>query len=173
MTASGLWPLFQSDAKIARKPYRMAPSNTPEFWTPERRTAQRTRSKEVSAAYYANPMNLARRGFLQAHEKAQVVAMARAGVPYIQIALEYLISEGRVSKITQAAGYRRQPRPWTPSDKAIVAELWNAGRDIAYIAGLLARSRSAISCMAAVLDLPPRNPTASVRARAIKLRSAG
>jgi hypothetical protein len=150
----------------------MSDPRLPEFWTPERRRAHGVRGKEVARVYYANPANLARQGFLQAHEKAQIVAMARAGVPYIQIALEYLISEGRVSKITQAAGYRRQPRPWTPSDKAIVAELWNAGRDIAGIAVILDRSRSAISCMASELDLPPRNPTASVRARAIKLRAS-
>jgi hypothetical protein len=85
-------------------------ANQREFWTPDRRDAQRERSKSVARDYYANPMNLAKLGYLQEHEKAEIVAMARAGRRYIEIAIEYLISEGRVSKITQAAGYRRQPR---------------------------------------------------------------
>lgn len=71
----------------------LPPQNHREFWTPERRALQALRS--------------IRKDSLSLTERERIIADARTERPYIEIALDYLISTSRVSQIARAAGIRR------------------------------------------------------------------
>ena len=57
-----------------------------------------------------DPQWLFRSGFLLPQERSRIVAAARAGISYPEIAAAYSISVSQVSRIATNAGYRRQRR---------------------------------------------------------------
>ncbi len=72
------------------------------------RTEHALLTRKAMQRVYSDPEFRARHGFLQAREREAIVADAKSGRPYIEIALDWLISEARVSQIARAAGIRRQ-----------------------------------------------------------------
>ncbi len=75
--------------------------NTAAYWTPERRAQHSARCRR-------NPIRERQpRDILKPQDREAIVADVLRGLPYLEIAQDWLVSESRIAQIAVAAGLRR------------------------------------------------------------------
>lgn len=87
---------------------------------PEFAARNSERSRERMKRLHADPEHRAKRGYLTPEQTEAVIEQIRSGARYIDIALDWLISERRVAQIASANGIRRH-RSRSRSDAACEA----------------------------------------------------
>lgn len=85
----------------ARRPYR---------WTASGLAKAAERARERMRALNADPEFKAKMGFLTPSQIDDIADLLRSGRRYIDIALDYLITESHVAHLAKALGLQRRPR---------------------------------------------------------------